>query len=417
MKLTELKETARALFMIGVRAADPASAVKRALDTKPVEAIPDGRLILIAFGKASCAMIEQALKHVPQGQAFEALAVPNYENARDIDQCRVMAAGHPLPDENGLEAGKAVIDLLKSTTANDQVICLISGGGSALLPTLRDGLTLDDKIEVNKILLKGGLDIIQMNRIRQRLSVLKGGGLLEIAKPASVRSLIISDVVGDDLSIIASGPTVPNGEGVDPVELLKTEGLWDLVSIAAQKLLASPKQATELQGENELICTNTQTLNCIAQAAPDWEPVVIDTPLVGDVAEASQQILSFVRSAPFSRKQLFIWGGETTVKITGTGRGGRNQELAVRFAKLAHDLKGDWVFLSGGTDGRDGPTDAAGGVVTSKTCANAQANHINVSAALLDNDSYRILEAAGDLLKTEATGTNVADVQLFLRVR
>jgi hydroxypyruvate reductase len=387
------------------------------LDAKPFVLNAKSQLIIIAFGKASCAMMEQALQHAPSGQAVKAIAVPNYENAREIEGCRVIAAGHPLPDHNGINAGTAVMEMLQSASADDQVLCLISGGGSALLPTPRDGLTLNEKIKVNEILLGGGLDICQMNRIRQQLSVLKGGGLLDMAHPAPVRSLMISDVVGDDLGIIASGPTVPTMGNTDAITLLKGAGLWTKLPEAARDLLWLPKPMTTTHlADTELVCSNAQSLAAIAHAAPDWKPQIVKDPLVGDVAHAAESITRHVQTVPGTGRQLIIWGGETTVKITGNGRGGRNQELAVRFARLAKGLPGEWVFLSGGTDGRDGPTDAAGGLVDPRTIAHAYANNINVDAALQDNDSYRILDAAGALLKTGATGTNVADVQLFLRV-
>ena len=158
-------------------------------------------------------------------------------------------------------------------------------------------------------------------------------------------------------------------------------------------------------------------MRAIADAAPEWSPQIIQAPLVGDVRQAAQNIVEYARVQPIQAPQLLIWGGETTVTLTGTGRGGRNQELTVRVAALAAELPGRWVFLSGGTDGRDGPTDAAGGVVTAGSLARAQANNLNVIAALRDNDSYRILDAAEGLLITGATGTNVADIQLLFRVQ
>ncbi|MFD0858867.1 glycerate kinase type-2 family protein [Roseovarius aquimarinus] len=412
----DLKAAVRDLFLAGVRAADPGQAVRRALSAAPLAPAPKGRLLLIAFGKASCAMMAEALRHVPRGQRIEAIAVPNYENAAPIEGCRVMPAGHPLPDENGLEAGVAVMDMLRAAGAEDRVLCLISGGGSALLPTPREGLSLGEKIEVSRLLLAGGFDIGQMNRVRQRLSVLKGGGLVDLAHPAPVRSLIISDVVGDDLSIIASGPTAPPATGADPADLLQSAGLWDALPAVARDLLSAPRRVARRDAENALICSNAQSLAAIADAAPDWAPQVAKEPLVGDVGDAARSLLAQIEAAPKGARQLLIWGGETTVRIAGTGRGGRNQELTVRFARLAAHLPGEWVFLSGGTDGRDGPTDAAGGIVDSRTLGKARAGGVDVDAALADNDSYRILGAAGDLLSIGATGTNVADIQIFLRL-
>jgi hydroxypyruvate reductase len=390
--------------------------VRQALNAEPIAVNPNGRLLIIAFGKASCAMMEQALLHVPRAQSVSAIAVTNYENARDFEGSRVMAAGHPLPDQNGIDAGIAVMDLLRGANTNDEVLCLISGGGSALLPTPREGLTLADKTRVNEILLASGLDIEQINRIRQQLSILKGGGLSEMAHPAKVRSLIISDVVGDDLSVIASGPTIPLDLSKGSAAPLEEKEYWDALPAVAKTLLASPRKSWGITAQNALICSNPQCLDAIALAASEWEPHIVAAPLVGDVREAAEVVLACINSQPRTQNQLIIWGGETTVNIRGNGRGGRNQELAVRFAELAVELNGDWVFLSGGTDGRDGPTDAAGGIVDANSIARAQASNINVAAALEDNDSYRILEEADCLLKTKATGTNVADIQIFLRI-
>jgi glycerate 2-kinase len=287
-----------------------------------------------------------------------------------------------------------------------------------LLPTPRKGLSLDEKILFSKVLLSEGLDISQMNAVRQQLSVLKGGGLSAMAHPATVRSLIISDVVGDDISAIASGPTAsPMDSFGDTAKLLKQRNIWTKLPLAAQILLAEPRTPTSIKSDNTIICSNLQSLQAIADAAPEWSPKIASEPLVGDVRQAAQHIVDYAHSQTTQVPQLLIWGGETTVTLTGAGRGGRNQELAVRVAAIAAGLPGRWVFLSGGTDGRDGPTDAAGGVVTAGSLARAQADNLNVIAALRDNDSYRILDAAKGLLITGATGTNVADIQLLFRVQ
>ena len=418
MNISDIKELARTLFLTGVRAADPALAVKQALEAGPIERASQGRLIIIAFGKAACTMMEQALQHVPQGQSVDAIAITNYENARDVDGARVFASGHPLPDQNGLKAGIEVMRMLEAASCKDTALCLISGGGSALLPTPRKGLSLDEKILFSKVLLSEGLDISQMNAVRQQLSVLKGGGLSAMADPAKVRSLIISDVVGDDISAIASGPTAsPMDSFGDTAKLLKQRNIWTKLPLAAQILLAEPRTPTSIKSDNTIICSNLQSLQAIADAAPEWSPKIVSEPLVGDVRQAAQHIVDYAHSQTTQAPQLLIWGGETTVTLTGAGRGGRNQELAVRVAAIAAGLPGRWVFLSGGTDGRDGPTDAAGGVVTAGSLARAQADNLNVIAALRDNDSYRILDAAKGLLITGATGTNVADIQLLFRVQ
>lgn len=414
MNLSDVKNLARTLFLEGVRAADPEAAVKRELSEKPLNAAPNGRLFIVAYGKAACAMMDQALKHTPKGQRVKAIAITNYENARDIQGCQVFASGHPLPDENGIKAGKEVMRLLETADKNDEVLCLISGGGSALLPTPRAGITLGDKVAINEALLSEGFDISQMNAVRQQLSVLKGGGLLDLAHPAPVRSLIISDVVGDDIRVIASGPIAPALDRcAKTTAFLKSPRVQSKLQSAGRKILTSPRIVRPLIADNAIICSNQHSLRAIANAAADWAPQIVPDPLTGDVKAAAQQIVDLARTTHFGNRKLLIWGGETTVTLRGRGRGGRNQELAIHVANLAKELPGNWVFLSGGTDGRDGPTDAAGGIVTAGTIARAQADNLNVVTALKDNDSYRILESAGDLLKTDATGTNVADVQLM----
>ncbi len=400
-----------------MKAADPALAVRRALAQAPLERLQSGgRHLLVAVGKAAVAMMGEALRHVPDGSAAEAIAVTNYENARDISGAQVFAAGHPVPDENGLKAGQAVISLLQSAGAADRVLCLISGGGSALLPAPPADVPLADKIAVNQILLAHGFDIYQTNLVRQQLSTLKGGGMVRFAHPAPLRALIISDVIGDDMSCIASGPTAPPlGTCADAAKLLKHRGVWDKVPESARARLATENDAPPVaEAENRLVGSNRQSLQAIAAGAPDWAPVIVTDQLQGDVGDAAARIAARIGTAAAGR-QMLIWGGETTVNLTGDGRGGRNQELALRVAMKAGEIPGDWVFLSGGTDGRDGPTDAAGGIVDTGTIARIAGAGEDIDALLSNNDSYNALQAAGDLLMTGSTGTNVADVQIFLR--
>jgi len=414
----KLRAQAVSLFKAGVKAADPAPAVMRALDAAPLPDLVDGRHILIAIGKAACAMMEQALRHVPPANTSIALTVTNYENARDITGCTVIAAGHPAPDENGVRAANAVHQLLADARPHDHVLCLLSGGGSALLCAPKPGLTLADKAAVNGILLSHGFDITATNLVRQHLSTLKGGGLTRAASPATVRSLIVSDVVGDDVRAIASGPTArPLGAAQEAVEVLQNRDVWAQLPASVRRVLrqnnALPPR--DRQVLNTLICSNRQSIDAIAAAASAFSPTIVSDRLQGDVATAADAIVARIQNGDRGTRAL-IWGGETTVTITGSGKGGRNQELALRVAQGLAGLRGHWVFLSGGTDGRDGPTDAAGGLVDWQTLARLRANNQTLSAALANNDSYHALAAANDLLITGATGTNVADVQIFLEM-
>ena len=405
-----MRDRAREMFNIGVRAALPGPAVAVALAAHPPGDAPTR---LIALGKAAVGMAEAALRHLPR-PPLAALAVTNAENARDLAGVEVLAAGHPVPDAAGLAAAQRVLDLLQQAAPGEQVLALISGGGSALLPAPVPGVSLDDKAAVNRLMLGAGLDIRAMNLVRQSLSRLKGGGMLRAANGARVVSYILSDVIGDDLKVIASGPTMaPIGTRAEAAALLHETGLWDSLPDSVTAHLAQPEPAAAPlpPSEAHLIGSNRMSLDAIAAAAP--EARIVSDRLTGAVGRAAERIVAAARRAKPGAVLLF--GGETTVKVTGDGLGGRNQELALRVALLGRDLPFDWVFLSGGTDGRDGPTDAAGGLVDQTSARRMRALGTDAFAALSRSDSYHALAAAGDLLITGPTGTNVADLQIFLR--
>jgi hydroxypyruvate reductase len=397
-------EMLRAAFMAGVAAADPSAGVARNLE-QGLFGQPKGRVFLLAIGKAAGAMMGAALASMPPPHA--ALVITNYENADPVPGARVMAAGHPVPDENGLQAGLAVQKMLARTTGDDAVLVLVSGGGSALVPAPVTGLTLDDKAKVNRLLLAAGLDITQMNMVRQHLSRLKGGGLLRLAAPAPVTALILSDVVGDDLRVIASGPTVaPICTRTEAIRLLEDHDLWAKLPDQVRTVLRREGDPSPLpQATNHLIGSNAQSVAAAASALPGAQ--IDPAPLVGDVADAAATIVAMA-----SQPGTTVLGGETTVNLRGTGLGGRNQELALRVA-LALSGRDGWRFLSAGTDGRDGPTDAAGAIVDGSTIDRIRQAGGDPDALLADNDSYAALKLAGDLLITGGTGTNVADLQIL----
>lgn len=401
------REEMTALFDMGVKAADPARAVQTSLLENPISLPETGKLFVLGLGKAACTMTEAALAHLPG--PVSALVVTNYENARPVSGAKVLASGHPIPDENGLRAAVAAEELLAQAGEKDKVLVLVSGGGSALLPAPVEGLDLSEKAEVNRLLLGAGLDIGQINAVRQHLSRLKGGGVLRQAAPAPVTALILSDVIGDDLRAIASGPTVaPLMPRADVVNMLEQHGLWGNLPQAAQAALYRKEDAAALPlAQNRLIGSNRLSLSAMRKARPDAH--IISDALVGDVAQAAAQIVTCARTGG---PQLALFGGETTVILRGNGTGGRNQELALRVA-LALQGKPGWRFLSAGTDGRDGPTDAAGAIVDGGTVARIRAAGGDPETLLAQNDSYRALSLSGDLLITGATGTNVADLQIL----
>ncbi len=428
--MQDMRKQAERLFRAGVAAADPVRAVRAALARRPLAPPPEGGVThVIAVGKAARGMAAAALPRVPA--PGRALVVTNPENARPLEGAEVMAAGHPVPDEAGRAAARAVIALLGQAGARDRILALISGGGSALLPAPVEGITLGDKAEVNRLLLASGADIHAMNLVRQQLSRLKGGGFLALAAPAGVRALLISDVIGDDARVIASGLTAPPlGTRAEARALLERLGVWEALPEAVRAHLERPAPpASPLpEADNEIIASNAASLAAMACAArsmgasagADAHVRVFPAPLTGDVADAARRIMDFAGSGP----GICLFGGETTVRLgrqggepgKGAGRGGRNQELALRLALLAEAAGWrDYAFLSGGTDGRDGPTDAAGGLVDAATPARIRAAHVDPQAALARNDSYHALKAAGDLLITGPTGTNVADLQVLIR--
>ncbi|MFW8594074.1 glycerate kinase type-2 family protein [Cribrihabitans neustonicus] len=413
-----LKDTAIAMFEAAVARADPARALRAQLEAAPLQPLPaGGREVLLAVGKAAVPMLREALRLRPGAAA--ALAITNPENYTEIPGATVLCGAHPVPDETSAAAGRAAIDLAQSLGPRDRLVALISGGGSALMVAPAPGLTLADKAAVNQLLLASGLEINDMNLVRQQLSDVKGGGLLRHAAPAQVQAYILSDVIGDDLRAIASGPTVaPIGTRSEAREILQRAGVWERLPEAVQRHLSASgaAQATTPQATNSLIGSNRHSLKAMIAAAPEWQPRLITHRLTGDVAAAAETVVAAAEAAPRDRPVALVFGGETTVQLKGTGLGGRNQELALRVAKLgAGRLTGDWLFLSGGTDGRDGPTDAAGGVVGAATWAAIRAAGQDPEALLANNDSHAALNAADALLMTGGTGTNVADVQVFLR--
>ena len=290
--------------------------------------------------------------------------------------------------------------------------CLISGGASALLPEPIAGISLADKIAVNKMLLGAGLDIHQMNLIRQSLSTLKGGGLLKCAHPATVQSYILSDVLDDDLRVIGSGPSIGAiGSITQARKLLQDCDLFDRLAPNVQRALQRPDTPL-LQADGFLIGSNQHSLHAMADRA---NALPCQQPLIGDVKDAARHVVQQVIKAGAGCRLAF--GGETTVQLRGNGQGGRNQELALRIMQQATvaGLSEPWVVLAAGTDGRDGPTDAAGALLSHESMAALQNAGVEFNEMLDNNDSYHVLDAINAHVKTGATGTNVADLTLFLR--
>jgi hydroxypyruvate reductase len=316
---------------------------------------------------------------------------------------------------------------------DELVLVLISGGGSALLPYPADTITLQEKIATTDLLLASGATINQINCVRKHLSQLKGGGLARMAMPADLHAFILSDVLGDDLSAIASGPTVPdNTTYADGIEVFDSKNIWDKAPARVRhhleqgklgKIPETPKPGDPAfkNATCTLIGSNAISVKAMLKtgALLGYQSQLYDAQLCGEAREVAEKLASHAKQlieSGITQPVALLAGGETTVTVTGTGRGGRNQEMALAFAIAAErrGLTGCWTFLSGGTDGRDGPTDAAGGIVDQDTIKRLQEAAIMPVEMLNNNDSYSALKNSQDLLQTGATGTNVADLQVLL---
>ena len=417
--LPALRTAAAQAFRAAVRRADPGLALTDCTDRSGLpRPSGDGKTIVIAVGKAAPAMMRALIPHIAGPRVL--ICVTHRENTDTVAGTEVFRAGHPVPDEVGAQAALRVQAALQETTAGDVVIALISGGGSALLPAPPPGVSLEDKQALNRCLLGSGLNINMMNAVRQQVSMLKGGGMLHLAAPAPVTAYILSDVIGDDLRAIASGPTVsPIATRAEVRDLLARTGIMASLPESIRHHLRQPEaRTTPPEAQNHLIGGNRESLAAAAAAlAPRFAASVEAEPLVGDVSAAATTIYeTLMRRVDAPGPTAVIWGGETTVTLRGDGLGGRNQEMALRLACLMDraPVSRPWVFLSAGTDGRDGPTDAAGGIVDQATIARISAAGGAPEALLARNDSNAALRMADDLFITGATGTNVADIQVLL---
>ncbi|MDT4292322.1 DUF4147 domain-containing protein [Methylomonas sp. MO1] len=439
-----LREHATAIFQAGVAAANPYIAVKHFLNAdsellhigSPQTGYRSGdwRCIhLISFGKAACAMADAAQAIIPESWlAAKGIVVTNYDNIDVVENCQVFGAGHPLPDAAGLHAAKTIANRLSSAQSGELVLVLISGGGSALLPYPVAGINLADKIATTRLLLACGATINQINCVRKHLSQLKGGGLARLAAPADLHALILSDVLDNDLSAIASGPSVPDDTTFgDAVAVLKSFGIWQQIPLSVQKHLDEGVQGLQIEtpksgdplfqhSSHTLVGSNSTSVDAAANAAADlgYQTQIYSKQLCGEARLVAEQLVQHALSisADIAQPTALVAGGETTVTLKGTGKGGRNQEMALAFALAAekYGLNNAWTFLSGGTDGRDGPTDAAGGIVDNDSLQRIRDAALDPDAMLNDNNAYPALKAANDLLLSGATGTNVADLQILL---
>jgi len=399
------------LFAAAVDSADPAQTVARHLPE-----LPRGRVVVVGAGKSAAAMaraVEMAWPDVD----LSGVVVTRYGHGVPTERIEVIEAAHPVPDANGAMAAKRILQAVSGLGPDDLVLALISGGGSALMTAPAPGLTLEEKMQVNRLLLASGVPISVMNRVRRRLSAVKGGRLALAAAPARVVTLAISDVPGDDPLAIASGPTVhdPDG-GADLSEIVDQLGP-DLPVAARQLLLAAPKPIPAFAADYRLISTPQMALEAAAKLAhaAGITPLILGDALEGEASTTGQVMAGIARSAalhghPVAGPAVLLSGGETTVSIGDVkpGRGGRNTEFLLSMA-LALDGQTGIHTLACDTDGIDGTEDAAGAIITPDTLTRARAAGLDPRAILRGHDSYSLFDRIGDLVRTGPTLTNVND--------
>lgn len=405
----QLRQDADAIIHAAIRAVQPDEAVKRALSNY---AFP-GRVFLIAAGKAAWQMAKTAADQL-QDRVTAGVVVTKYDHVMgSIENIVCCEAGHPVPDENSFAGTQKALDLLTDLSEEDTVLFLLSGGGSALFEKpLIPGEQLQD---ITNQLLACGADIMEINTIRKRLSAVKGGKFAELCRPAHVFSIVLSDILGDPLDMIASGPACPDSTTCDQAVAIAERYKLRLSDEAKALLLQeTPKK---LDNVTTLITGSVREL-CTAAADTcrtlGYEPVILTDMLCCQAKEAGSFLASILKTHSVHGKKLaFIAGGETVVQLTGNGKGGRNQELALSAATGISGIPGAAVF-SVGSDGTDGPTDAAGGYVDYESAAALQSRDIDIFKVLHENDAYHALQACDGLIITGPTGTNVNDVAVAL---
>ncbi|WP_283128159.1 glycerate kinase [Allofournierella massiliensis] len=406
---SSLRSDANTIIERSIQAVLPDEAVRRALSGRKFS----GRVLLVAAGKAAWQMASAAAAQLGDGLCA-GVVVTKYDHVKgDIPHCTCYEAGHPVPDENSFAATQAALDMVKDAGEGDTVLFLLSGGGSALFEKpLVSGEELQN---ITGQLLACGADIVEMNTLRKRLSAVKGGRFAQLCAPAKVFAVVLSDILGDPLDMIASGPACPDSSTCAQA-LAVVEKYHLTLSDAAMECL---KQETPKQLDNvETQITGSVRQLCAAAAQVcrqlGYEPVILTDQLCCQAKEAGSFLASIVKThARPEHPMAFIAGGETVVQLTGKGKGGRNQELALAAAEGIAGMDNAAVF-SVGSDGTDGPTDAAGGYVDGSTRAALLAAGLTVHGVLAENDAYHALQKTDGLIVTGPTGTNVNDVALAL---
>jgi glycerate 2-kinase len=421
----KLRRQALAIFKAALRAANPAEGVAEQLVREDFGSYR--HIYVVGAGKAGAAMA-RAAERVLGRRITRGLLNVKYGHIAPLRRIELNECGHPVPDQRGAEGARRIAEIAAGAGPDDLVLCLISGGASALLPLPADPITLDEKQEVTKLLLASGASIHEINAVRKHISQIKGGQLARLAYPAQVLSLLLSDVIGDDLDVIGSGPTAPDASTFALARaILEKYGIFDRVPAAVRERIEGGERGqipeTPKQGDpvfahvrNVVTGSNRRAVDAAAARARElgFRTLVLSTFVEGETREIARMHAAIAKEIvhagrPLKPPACVITGGETTVTLRGDGLGGRNQEFVL---SAAMDIAGlpNVVVFSAGTDGSDGPTDAAGAVADGRTLA----RNPRAPEFLARNDSYRFFESLGDLIVTGPTNTNVMDVRLIL---
>jgi glycerate 2-kinase len=426
---SSLRGRALRIFQAALKAAAPDQAVLRHLRLDKNILIAGGEryrlsafrnVYIIGAGKAS-AQMARAVERLLGARVTNGLINVKDGHGAKLQRVRINECGHPIPDRRGVAGARRIAEIARQAGPDDLIIALISGGASALLPLPAPPITLAQKRKTTRLLLHCGASIHEINCVRKHISLIKGGQLARLVYPATLLTLVLSDVIGDDLDVIGSGPTVPDSSTfADARAILEKYRIPDLPPLPAEE---TPKPGDKIfeKTRNVIVGSNALAVDAAAEEARrlGFHTLVLSTFIEGEAREVARVHAAIAKEVcasgrPIPRPACVISGGETTVTIRGNGLGGRNQEFALAAAIDIAGFGDKVLILSGGTDGTDGPTDATGGIADGTTLDRGQALGLDAAAYLRNNDSYHFFEATGDLIKTGPTGTNVADIHLIL---
>lgn len=434
------RQDAIEIFQAGLGAVAPGEAIKRfcsldgdtlQVDGRSYDLVRFRKIYILGVGKAGASMA-RAIEEILGERISAGIISVKYGHLEDLKKIKIYEAGHPVPDQNGYMGAKAIYQLASSADEETLVICLISGGGSALMPLPVDGVTLEDKQETTRVMLACGADIHEINTVRKHLSAIKGGGLARAAFPATLVTLILSDVVGDDLDSIASGPCVPDFTTFSDCQVIFAKyAIEDEIPASVlqyiEKGVTGSVPETPKEGEsffkktqNVIVGSNYDALLKAKEKADElgYNTLLLSSMIEGETRDVASNHVAIaaeiqLHGYPLKKPACVLSGGETTVKIQGDGKGGRNQEFVLAAALRLRGMEGV-VVLSAGTDGNDGPTDAAGAICDTNTIIRAVAQGLDGLQYLNNNDSYHFFDKLDDLYKTGPTNTNVMDLRIVL---